>query len=29
LDCQLKVAAHLYDGGKGLSHWRATYKQGN
>lgn len=27
LDCQLKVAARLYDGGKGLSHWRATYKQ--
>jgi hypothetical protein len=29
LDCQLKVAARLYDGGKGLSHWRATYKQDN
>lgn len=27
LDCQLKVAARLYDGGKGLGHWRATYKQ--
>ena len=29
LDCQLKVAARLYDGGKGLSHWRASYKQDN
>lgn len=29
LDCQLRVAARLYDGGKGLSHWRATYKQDN
>lgn len=27
LDCQLRVAARLYDGGKGLSHWRMTYKQ--
>ena len=29
LDCQLRVAARLYDNGKGLSHWRATYKQDN
>ena len=27
LDCQLRVAAVLYDNGKGLSHWRASYKQ--
>ena len=25
LDCQLKVAARLYDNGKGLSHWAATH----
>ena len=23
-DCHLRVAAYLYDGGKGLGHWRAT-----
>lgn len=28
LDCQLRVAAVLYDNGDGLSHWRATYKDG-
>lgn len=27
--CNLSVAAALYDNGRGLSHWRATYKQGN
>lgn len=29
LDCNLAVARVLYDNGKGLGHWRATYKQGN
>lgn len=24
IDCNLKVAAELYDNGKGLGHWRAT-----
>ena len=24
LDCHLRVAAYLYDGGKGLGNWRAT-----
>lgn len=28
LDCQLRVAAHLYNGGKGLSHW-VVKKQDN
>lgn len=27
--CNLSVAAVLYDNGRGLSHWRATYKQDN
>jgi hypothetical protein len=27
IDCNLKVAADLYDNGKGLSHWRATHNQ--
>lgn len=27
--CNLAVAAALYDNGRGLSHWRATYKQDN
>ena len=25
IDCNLKVAAELYNNGKGLSHWQATY----
>jgi hypothetical protein len=25
IDCNLKVAAELYDNGKGLSHWAATH----
>lgn len=29
IDCNLAVAAELYDNGKGLSHWKATYKQDN
>jgi hypothetical protein len=27
IDCNLRVAADLYDNGKGLSHWRATHNQ--